>query len=224
VQSQLIQVIEQYTVPKAVYAELAKTRTVPGRTGPSEEEMRTLLQKGLEGAGWIQSGSRDSDPVFIRDYVLPLESRWWPVRTTNELQIPTPQFEYCNKLVANDDSKLTVVAPLHLLGATFPAASSREDMLDGREQLVLPTTTRIVRLEVVTPLARNQVAASLVSFSFGSVAKWLALLIAAIFKDEIKDALTPMVRRILQLLHLRKKTEAGINATSGDERRGAGPS
>ena len=181
-------------------------RHLPGRSEQPGEDAASVdpisaaaldscARTAVEEGGWSYAGDDTGRPAFTRSRQSSVEVPWWPLSITHNVDTPWVAVGGL-RIVPGDDSTATVIGPKRFIRASSPPASSTESLLDeaGRQAVKVPigsdeTFDDAVCLELVSPLARNPIVAPLLDFSWWASAKWIVLLIAAIFKDQVKDVL-----------------------------------
>ena len=168
----------------------------------------------VEEEGWSYAGGDTGRPTFTRSRQSSVEVPFWPLSITHSVDTPSVTVGGL-RILPDDDSTATVIGPKRFIRASSPPASSTESLLDeaGREAVKVPigsdeTFDDAVRLELVSPLARNPIVAPLLDFSWWASAQWIVLLIAAIFKDQVKDVLQWLFGAVARRADWRKKPDS----------------
>ena len=150
-----------------------------------DDYARTVVEK----AGWTYKDDYNRQPVFTRVREVAVEvPRWWPLSVTRSVDAPRVELLYSSFLVPDANSTLTIIGPKYFVRQTAPRGSSTE-LLDGSEETKVPISydvtggwdSRVVRLELVSWVARNPVVAPLVDFSWWAPVKSIVLLVAGVF-------------------------------------------
>ena len=217
-----------------VLSEQAAARAIcegqpPGLGEHSRPDTATMDRTGLdlcvreavEGAGWTYAADDTGRPTFTRSRLSSVEVPWWPLSVTHSVDAPSVLLSHL-LLVADDGSTATIVAPKRFIRASSPPASSTEFLLDaaGSEAVKVPigvdqTFDSAVRLELVSPAARNPVVAPLLDFSWWGSAKWIVLAIAAIFQEKVREVLRRCLGAVARHAGWRKKPDAEPVQTPG---------
>lgn len=158
------------------------------------EEIRQHLQ--LEE--WDLSGFVGSSEQFRRTRDFEATANWFRATTTFAIPIEIGQlrlYDSLIRLVPDSKSTITITSPKYVVASTFPAYSSRVDVLrDGQEKLTIPLKfSRFeqpeFRLAMLSPLLRWPLGPKIGSFSLWSVVQWFLLAVCAIFSEQIKEKL-----------------------------------
>jgi hypothetical protein len=180
----------------------------------------SYVRTAVENAGWTYKDDYNGHPRFTRSRQVAVQvPRWWPLSVTRSVDAPKVELD-SSWLVADQDSTMTIVGPMHFIIHTVPPASSTEPTLDGAgsEQTNVPISYHetggwdsIVRLELTSSVARNAVVAPLVDFSWWAPVKWIVLLVAgvfvAVFSDQLKDLIRGLFERLARRAGSRKKPD-----------------
>ena len=183
-------------LPIEASAAICNARESPGDGGATEIRGAAAdgcARSAIEGAGWAYAGDDTGRPTFTRSRQAPAEVPWWPLSVTRSIDEPEVDLDTLT-LLAGEGSTATIIGPKRLVRASSPPASSTELLLDpaGREAVEIPIGGRWsdgVRLELVSPVARNPVVAPLLSFSLWGSANWIVLAFAAIFQEQVRGVL-----------------------------------
>jgi len=148
-------------------------------------------------------------------------------------QIEIPQMA-CQGIHLNLDaaSRAVLNVPKYMVAKTYPAAPTRtETLVEDDERLVLPldfvaAEPQVVRLEVVSPPARNKLGFLIVKGAIWKPLNGILMLLGGVFSDQIKKGLLiPIVKRLFRVLHLpfkedppgTKPDEVPEQSSGGDE-------
>jgi hypothetical protein len=150
--------------------------------------------------GWNQT--RNDEPTYTKTRSRPAESRWVPVHTRNTIDLPLVSQQFSVLHLEPRVSTLRLITPKYTIGKTYPPYVSRNDLLrNDKEELAINVHTYdegfpSVRIELLSPLLRNEPGWAVSRASLWEPLKWIVLLLAGIFNDEIKAIATPVVRKL----------------------------
>ncbi len=188
---------------------------------PKVHEDPGELARILSSCGWEQQGTVDSTLHMVQLRTIQLRTRWLPLHTIKDISLPVMS---CQSICLNLDSASRAVLniPKYMVVRTFPAISSRNEMLLGEnERLVLPLDlspgeTAAVQLEVASPLARNKLGSLILKGAIWKPLNWIFLAFCGIFSEQIKKGLLiPAAKFVFRFLHIPFKEED--SRAKGDE-------
>ncbi|MGH3778416.1 MAG: hypothetical protein ACRDRR_22180 [Pseudonocardiaceae bacterium] len=149
-------ITEQLTVPETAVRE-AVARTAG--TDVSDAALSQQLDAQLALGDFHTVSRRDGLPVYQRERLESVVVGWYPARTRSEIAIelamvdlssPIGDHSILVQFVPDDGSNLVVTTPKRMIFQAFPPILSREDRLDGREEVTLPLrASSSVTLELV---------------------------------------------------------------------------
>jgi hypothetical protein len=150
--------------------------------------------------GWNQT--RNDEPTYTKTRSKPAESKWVPVHTPNAIDLPLVSRQFSVLHLEPNSSTIHLITPKYAIGKTYPPYVSRNDLLQNdKEELSINVHTYdesfpSVRIELLSPLLQNEPGWALSRASSWEPFKWIILLLAGIFNDEIKAIATPVVRKL----------------------------
>jgi hypothetical protein len=173
-----------------------------GQTRANDVLLQELSQQGWSvrqvGRGLEFTHSREEGATVRR----------YPASTTRQLSIALPEgfkgpggrsllFE------PGEGSTLVLTGHSHLILSTSPEGTYQTGAGRDTVEITLPPTTRgEVDIEMLSPLFRSAIGATLATMSLGGAIKWLVLLGAAVSADELKRLMLVLLRWIQRRLHI----------------------
>jgi hypothetical protein len=168
----------------------------------SKAEVRQVLRQ----EGWESSGFVGSSEQFQRTRDFEAVPHLFPATTTLEIPIEIVHALFpASRIRFVPDSKSTAIitSPKYVVASTFPACSSRSEVLHGgREKLTVPLAFSrleqpVLRLALLSPLLRWPLGPRIGSLSLWSGVQWLLLAVCAVFSGQIKEKLLkPILARL----------------------------
>jgi hypothetical protein len=187
-----------------------------------EREVTASLVPQLRAQGW--SPQRISATrVFVRTRRESAKARWFPATTSRQLQITMPAAITLPDgselpFTPGEQSRLMLTTAPYVVGHTGPSAS--REVISGREVLrinldPIPGEPADVQVQILSPLFRNTLGATLAGLSFGGAVKWIVLLGAAVGAEQIKQIILVPLTRLLR----RFRVPSGEEASPSSQRR-----
>jgi len=190
------------------------------------EEIEIELSKIQDGkkaiqeltlSGWKIKKQQGDMVLLERTREQKVLARWLPFYTVNKIYLP--EIKYVDKALSPFSSNITapyarfiIDAPKNLIGLVYPSHNSREDMLENKKEritvllspiAVVPEEKYVLRLQVLSPLIRNNIGMSIIKILFYLPLKWLAFVLCVIFGEQIrKMVLVPLVKRIFKFFSI----------------------
>jgi hypothetical protein len=155
---------------------------------------KTILQK-LRLEEWKTSGFVGTATQFRRTREFAATVNWFSATTAFAIPIEIQTHNSLIHLVPDQKSTITIISPKYVIASTFPAYSSRVDILsDDQERLTIPLEfSRLeqpeLRIAILSPLLRWPLGPKIGSFSLWSTVQWFFLAVCAIFSGQIKEKL-----------------------------------
>ena len=190
------------------------------RRGPED---KADLSQILSSCGWEQQGTVDSMLQMVQTRTISVNPRWWPVHKVSQIEIPQMA---CQGIHLNLDaaSRAVLNVPKYMVAKTYPAAPTRtETLVEDEERLVLPldfvaAEPQVVRLEVVSPPARNKLGFLIVKGAIWKPLNGIFMVLCGIFSEQIKKGLLiPIVKRLFRVLHIPFKEDPPGTKSEPDE-------
>ena len=184
------------------------------RTNALSEEIKQKLQLDE----WTSAGFVGPSEQFRRDRNLEGKLDW--SRATTIIAIPIRighlrLYDRGIRFVPDSKSEITITSPKYVVASTFPAHTSKQDVLRGaQERLTVPLDfSRLdqpeFRIAVLHPLLRWPLGPKIGSFSLWSGIQWILLAMCAVFSEQIKEKLLkPIVAPLLPSKKEKDKDEA----------------
>lgn len=199
---------------------IAAARSADGQRDGGAHPRRTLreLSAVLAEDGWKPRPRKDGKTRFAMVRSVPATVERWPLQSTDAIALPTMalgQPYLAIELVTDEASTVTLIAPRYTIKDTYPAAESRENLLDAGDQeaIVLPARVEEVRAQVISTALRSELGTAIADVSYSKVLKWAILGLCALFSGWIKkNILEPLVDLLLRRLRVPRVAPA----TAGD--------
>jgi hypothetical protein len=177
------------------------------REEASQTSANSTLLQTLSQQGWsVRQVGRGLEFTRSREEVATVGR--YPVSTTRKLSIVLPEkldglgdrhvlFE------PGEQSKLVLTGPSHLILSTSPEGIRRTGANKEAVEITLPVpATDGVDVEMLSPLFRSEIGATLAGMTLGGAIKWLVLLVAAVSADEVKRLILMLLRWIQKRLRI----------------------
>jgi hypothetical protein len=165
----------------------------------SQTSTNNALFQTLSQQGWsVRQVGRSLEFTRSREEVAAV--RRYPVSTTRKLSIVLPEkFDVLGDrdvlFEPGEHSKLVLTGPLYLILSTSPEGTRRTGADKEVVEIALPVpATGAVHVEMLSPLLRSEIGATLAGMSLGGAIKWLVLLGAAVCGDEVKRLILVLLR------------------------------
>ena len=166
------------------------------------------IRQQLQLQEWELSGFFGLSDQFRRTRHFEATADWFRATTTFPIPIGIGQLRLDDsliRLVPDSKSTITITSPKYVVASTFPAYSSRVDVLrDGQERLTIPLEfSRLersqLRLAMLSPLLRWPLGPNIGTVSLWSGIQWFLLAVCAIFSNQIKEKLLkPIIAPLFQ--------------------------
>ena len=180
-----------------------------------QDAKKTIQELTL--SGWKVKKQQDNMVLLGRIRKQKVISRWLPFYTVNKIYLPEIKTMHKGIIsrsygTAWPHARFIIDAPKNLIGLVYPSHNSREDMLESNEERlevllsplsIVPEEKYVLRIQVLSPLIRNKIGRSIITILFYQPLKWIALVLCAIFGEQIrKRVLVPFVKRTFKLFRI----------------------
>lgn len=208
-------ITDQLIVPETAVDYIRRVVTREAGTDISDVALSQQLDAQLALGGFRVVSRRDGLPVYQRERLEPVVVGWYPARNTSEIAVELAMVDLFSladgysvlvEFVPDDGSNLVVTTPKRMIFQTFPPILSREDRLDGREEVTLPLRdSSPVTLELVDGLWRTALAAPLLTMSLSSIVWGIVALLGAAVTGLLGDYLKTWLKNAVRTLSSRKR-------------------
>lgn len=215
------QIREEFLIPDTeLMAELLYLYSDPDEVSNTDtsDALAVKIKRQLQLYEWTSVGFVGASEQLRRDRNLEAKLDW--ISATTILAIPIrigylQLYDREIRFVPDSKSEITITSPKHVVASTFPAYTSRQDVLrDGQERLTIPLEFARLdqpefKIAVLNPLLRWPLGPKIGAFSLWSSIQWILLAICAVFSDQIKEKiLKPIVAPLFRPKKENDKDEA----------------
>lgn len=208
-------ITEQLIVPETAVEYIREIVAQAAGTDISDATLSRQLDAQLALGDFRIVGRRDGLPVYQRERLESVVVGWYPARNRSEIAVELAMVDLSSltggygilvQFVPDDGSNLVITTPKRMIFQAFPPILSREDRLDGREEVTLPLRdSSPVTLELVDGLWRTALAAPLLRVSFSSIMWGIVALLGAAVTGLLGDYLKAWLKNAVRMLSLRKR-------------------
>ncbi|MGH4009949.1 MAG: hypothetical protein ACRDTH_17655 [Pseudonocardiaceae bacterium] len=208
-------ITEQLVVPEMAveYVREAVERAAGADISDSMLSQQLKAQMALEDFHIVRL--RDGLPVYQRERLEPVVVGWYPPRNTSEIAFElavvdlsalTDGYRTLVQFVPDDGSDFVLTTPKRMVFQAFPPILSREDRLDGREEVTLPLRySSLVTLELVDGLWRTALAAPLLKISLSPIIWGMVAILGAAVTGLLGDYVKAWLKNAVRILSSRKR-------------------
>jgi hypothetical protein len=178
---------------------------------------RTAFEKD----GWTYAGDDDGSPTFTRSRQSSVTvPTIWPLTIKHSIDTPSDAVGSA-QVLPDDDSIAIFIGPAHFISESSPPALSSHSLLDDNEaeneEVLIPmgssrTLDNAMRLELASSVGRWPIVVPLLDFSGWGVARWIILLIATVFQEQVKDLIKWLFGAMARAVGLGERAAASEDA------------
>lgn len=206
-------------------ARINMTLSPPGMRSSVVERAALDFDGLMTSEGWAYAGTVNGKPKYSRRREQEALCSWFSSYTVNDISIPQVSHENI-VLVPDEQSKIFLDVPKHLILSTFPSSTPQSLLKGGRELFEINMTSSVrahpnLEVGVVHPALRTEVGISLIKTSIWTPVYWAVAALLLIFSKQIElGILMPCVRRLFKILGLNYLKENGTAEASETSAKG----
>lgn len=208
-------ITEQLIVPETAVEYIREVVARVAGTDISEGTLSEQLDTQLALGDFRIVRRMDGLPVYQRERLESVVVGWYPARTRSEIAVELAMVDLSSlaggysllvQFVPDDGSSLVATTPKRMIFQAFPPILSREDKLDGREEVTLPLRdSSQVTLELVGGLWRTALAAPLLKTSLSSIVWGIVAILGAAVTGLLGDYVKAWLKDAVRTLSSRKR-------------------